>query len=531
MCPKFPIHLFHSRFQLLDSRFSFNMTPSKILFFLCLSFITGIFLQSIIKIPQTFVWGILFLGISIIFISLLISPKKRRSSLFWGYEKMLLVVGFCLFSLVLGIMRFQISEFAISRDQLKALNDQPEKITLTGQIVGEPDVRATSQKLKVQINQTKSLALVTTIRYPEYRYLETIKMTGKLKTPAEFNDFNYRDYLMKDGIYSVMDYPVIEKIPTKIHYTPATFLYEKLLFFKGKLHESINQNFSPPHSALLEGILLGGTSGMDKETKSKMSAVGLTHLTAISGSNVVILSTILMAFLLLLGFWRGQAFYLSATFIWLYVAIAAFPASGVRAAIMGSIFLLAQKLGRQNTTSRVIVLAAALMLFQNPTLLFYDIGFQLSFLASLGIIYGKPLFDYFFRFIENKKVKGFADIFSITLAAQIITLPVIAYNFKQISLVAPLTNLLVIPIIDWIMISGLVAVILGIFSSGLGFIAAIPCWFLLSYFLKVMDIFYQPWAAYPAPNIPVFFIVAYYAGLAATIWFLNKKLKPQFLGF
>ena len=92
-----------------------------------------------------------------------------------------------------------------------------------------------------------------------------------------------------------------------------------------------------------------------------------------------------------MGFWRGQAFYLAVAFIAVYIALIGFPASGVRAAIMGCIALLAQKLGRQNTTSRILVLAGALMLLQNPPLLYYDIGFQLSFLASLGIIHIKPM--------------------------------------------------------------------------------------------------------------------------------------------
>ena len=282
---------------------------------------------------------------------------------------------------------------------------------------------------------------------------------------------------------------------------------------------------------MVEGVILGGTATMPQETKAKFSITGLTHLTAISGSNVVILSTVLMAFLLLLGFWRGQAFYLSVTFIWLYIAIAAFPASGIRAAIMATILLLAQKLGRQNTSARVIVLTATLMLLSNPLLLLYDVGFQLSFLASLGIIYAKPIIDYAFPFAKHEKLKKALDIFSITLAAQLFTLPVIAYNFKNISLVAPLTNLLIIPIIDWIMIFGFLAAFLGIFSNLLGFLFFIPTWMMLAYFLKILDLFSQPWAALYAFSFHWTWIGLYYAMLAMFIWWLNKKMKPDFLGY
>ena len=389
------------------------MTPSKTLLYLCISFIIGIALQSIIKIPQAFVWGFLMCGVLVIVISFL-----RGKHIF-------VVLGFCVLLFVLGIARLQISEFSISADTLGALRDNPAKITLEGNVISEPDVGASTQKIKVKIEKAESIVLVTTVRYPEFHYLDTVQITGKLKTPPMIEDFNYKNYLQKDGIYSVMDFPVVEVIPQEYSHGAGTFLFSKLLQFKGKLRDSINQNFPPPHSALLEGILLGNTSGMDKETKSKMGAVGLTHLTAISGSNVVILVNILMVFLLFLGLWRGQAFYVSAVFIWLYVAIAAFPASGIRAAVMASVFLLAQKLGRQNTTSRVIILAGALMLLQNPMLLIHDVGFQLSFLASMGIIHGKPIIDYFFRFIENKNARFFVDIFSITMAAQVFTFPIV----------------------------------------------------------------------------------------------------------
>ena len=110
--------------------------------------------------------------------------------------------------LVLGITRVQISEFSIENNKLAKLNDAPNKITLIGQIIAEPDARDTSQKLKVKIGE--SIILVTAQRYPEYYYLDTIKITGKLKTPIVFDSFNYKNYLMKDGIYSVMDFPKIE---------------------------------------------------------------------------------------------------------------------------------------------------------------------------------------------------------------------------------------------------------------------------------------------------------------------------------
>lgn len=502
------------------------ISPSKALFYCCVSFVVGIALQSFIKIPQIFLWGFLLLGIFCIIVSF--------------FKKETLIAGFCLLFLVLGIMRLQISEFNILNDKLSSLNDSGDKLTLAGQIISEPNIKDTSQTLRVKIADTQSIVLVTLDRYPEYKYLDEIKITGKLKSPAELEGFNYKNYLAKEGIYSVMGFPKTELIFNGHDHNFFTYPYEKILQFKEKLKKSIQFNFSPPQSFILEGVLLGNDSNMPQETREKLNATGLSHLTAISGSNVIILSGIMMIFLLGLGFWRGQAFYVSLIFIWLYIVITGFPASGVRAVIMASVFLLAQNLGRQNTSSRVIVMAGAVMLLQNPLLLLHDAGFQLSFMASMGIIYLKPIIDNFFRTIAQKfydiqesRLPGkiFLDIVSITLAAQIFTLPLLTYHFENISLVSLATNLLVIPIVDAVMVLGFLAALLGIFSNVLGFIASIPVWLLLSYFIKVMEIFYQPWSVAALENVSWLWLPIYYAVLAFAVKYLEKIQKPKFLGY
>ena len=118
------------------------MTPSKTLFYFCIAFIVGIFLQSIIKIPQIFLWGFLMLGIFIILISLVI---RVNSSSIRGNS---LVLGFCVLFLTLGIIRFQITEFNIENNSLKKLNDGQGKITLIGKIIDGPDLRDSFQKIK-----------------------------------------------------------------------------------------------------------------------------------------------------------------------------------------------------------------------------------------------------------------------------------------------------------------------------------------------------------------------------------------------
>jgi competence protein ComEC len=495
------------------------MSASKILFFLCVSFISGIFLESVIKIPQIFVCGILILGIILIF-----------SDFF--YKKLGFVVGFCLLFLVIGILRMQISEFNIASDKLSKLNGKGQ-ITMTGIISDEPDVRDVSQKLKVKVNLPfkagNSIVLVTAPRYPEYEYLDKIKVAGKMETPMVTDDFNYKDYLLKDHIYSVINFSKIELISRKHSYDIFSYFYEKILFLKEKLSQSIQNNFSPPHSLILEGIILGNNKNMTQDLRDKLNITGLRFLTAISGVHVIILSAILVALLLFLGFSRNWSFYTSIIFIWLYVVITGFTASGIRAATMGSIFIFAEIFGRQNTSSRTIVLTASFMLLQNPLLLIYDIGFQLSFMASLGIIYLKPSISYFLKSIFKEKFKELLDIISVTFTAQIFTLPLMVYNFGMVSLIAPITNILILPVMPWILSFGFLFSICAAISKFLGWVFFLPCYFFIGYFLKVMDLFSQPWMGKSVANVSYIWLLTTYFVIIFITWFLNIKYRHKFL--
>jgi len=495
------------------------MTPSKVLFFLCIAFVAGILLESIVKIPQIFVCGIFVLGIVLVF-----------SSFF--YKKLGFVIGFSFLLLAMGILRVQISEFNIANDKLSQLNGKGP-VVLTGTIINEPDVRDTTQNLKVQITKSKSTVLVTAKKYPDFKYLDEVKLTGKLEAPMETDDGapsgSYKNYLMKDGIYSVMNFPKVELISEEHEYNVLSYLYEKVLFCKQKIRESIQNNFLPPQSSILEGTILGDNGAMTSDLKNKLNITGLRHVIAVSGTHVVILGSIIMSLLLALGFWRTRAFYVVVIFICVYIVLTGLPASGVRAGIMGVLFLLSQKMGRQAMSSRIITLACAVMLLINPLLLVYDVGFQLSFLAVLGLIYLEPIIKRFLLFLTKDKGKDLLGIASATFAAQIFTLPIMVYNFGNISFVSPITNLLVLPIVYWLMVFGFLASIIGIFSSVLGWILSVPCWFLLTYFVKVIDFFSQPWAMKTIQNTHWIWLVILYFVIIFFTGFLNRKYRQEFL--
>jgi len=198
---------------------------------------------------------------------------------------------------------------------------------------------------------------------------------------------------------------------------------------------------------------------------------------------------------------------------------------------MGGLFLLGQKIGRRSVSSRAIVIAAGIMLVINPLLLFYDVGFQLSFLAVLGIIYLSPAFRRWLRFVPEVKFFNFRSILVMTFSAYIFTLPILIYNFGRVSLIGPLTNVLILPFIYWIMIFGFIFSLAGMFWQPLAWILSWPVWFLLTYLLKVVEFFSQPWAARTIENVHWFWLIVSYLILGYLAWYLNKRERLKFLDY
>lgn len=445
------------------------------------------------------------------------------------------IIYFCflIVFLILIIWRYQVIELRIKNNELRKYNDSGKEVTLIGTVVKEPDIREKSIKLTIETrfpfgNRVSSKILATVSRYPEYKYGDELKITGQLQAPPVFEDFNYRDYLKKDGIYSVINFPKIELLSRG----RASAIYAKILVFKNKLRENIYQELSFPQSSILAGMILGDKANIPRDLKDKLNITGLSHIIAISGMNIAILIAILMPLLLGLGLWRSQAFYFSIILISFYIILIGLQASAVRAGIMGGFFLLGQKLGRKSVSSRAIVIAAVIMLVINPLLLFYDIGFQLSFLATLGLIYLAPFFQNLLRFIPQEKFINLREILSLTLAAQIFTLPILIYNFGRISLVAPLTNILILSIVSLLMIFGVLLALLGVIWQPLAWLLSFPCWFLLTYFLKIVDLFSKPsWAAINFENVHWFWLIISYMILGFLTWRLTKRQKLKFLNY
>jgi len=400
----------------------------------------------------------------------------------------------------------------------------PEQGIFIGQIIKEPDQKSNHINLTIKTEIGK--VLVTTNSYPEYNYGDVLKISGKLQIPTIFEDFNYKNYLAKDKIYFVMYYPKIEIVERN----KGNPIFSAILKFKNNLIEKIETIMPFPEVSILEGIILGNKQIFSEKIKNNLSITGTSHITAISGMNIVIISGIVMFVLIGLGLWRKQAFYISLVLIFLFIIMVGAPASAVRAGIMGAILLYAQKIGRLSNAARIMVFAGAIMLIFNPLLLRYDIGFQLSFLAVLGLIYIKPIFDEKWRtWLKKEKISPVLEIIDTTIAAQVSVLPILVYNFGNISFVAPITNVLIVPFIQFFTILGLIFIGGTAIWLFIGKILVWPIYLGSLYILKIIDWFSQiPWASKQISNLHWIWIIVYYVLLIGLLCIYKRKNKLEF---
>ncbi|MCL4360035.1 ComEC/Rec2 family competence protein [Patescibacteria group bacterium] len=278
----------------------------------------------------------------------------------------------------------------------------------------------------------------------------------------------------------------------------------------------LGQLLPEPHAGLLAGILFGTRASLPRDLTQELITSGTIHIIALSGMNISLV-TAMVGTTLLRWFSRRIASLLSVIFIIGFVWFIGPSPSVIRAAIMGILSLLAVVFGRQRWTLFFWLVAGASMLLYRPAWL-TDLSFELSVLATLGIIlFGgggnaapgihkdgatscsdEPADNphpSFFRLVRSVLIhagetagRTLRDDLQVTLAAQVFTIPLILIVFHRISLVSPLSNLLIGFLIAPLTIAGWAAAVLGFFVLPLGIPAAWICWVWLEYLLTVVRV-------------------------------------------
>jgi competence protein ComEC len=470
------------------------MTKSKIFLFLMIAFILGVGSGSFFDISEEIV-----LIIAIITISM-VAVFYRRGSMVLSFPAAL--GAFLILAFSIGILRFDISE---SKTRvLTNFNDNNAKIELAGYISGEPKRLVDKQRFVVLVKEIRSAdyiaftnekVLVTTELYPEFSYGSLISIDGKLQSPKNFDDFDYINYLSKDGIFSLSYYPKISEISQDDFWNSEEIsffenlkigLFKNIFKVKKAFEESIERAIAEPNASLINGVILGSRQNIPQDLKEAFSKTGTTHILAISGYNITIVG-LYISFLFMFFMRRQKAFWFTVLGIILFTILTGASASVVRAAIMSILVLLAYREGRFYNMTNSLVFAGLIMVILNPKILRFDVGFQLSFLATAGLIYLAP-------FIREKLERmpnfwNFKENFIATASAQLMVLPVILYNFGSFSFLSLPVNVLILPAVPITMFFGFLAGISGLVWQDFGQIIGPIAWLLAEYEILTVKLF------------------------------------------
>ena len=452
-------------------------------------------------------------------------------------------IAFNLLAFLLGAGRLLVAQPAITPTHIAWYNDG-NSLTLTAKIIDEPDVRDTYTNLRVEAQRIRlkngeehpveGLVLLRTARYPEYRYGDTLEIFGKPETPPVFEGFSYKDYLARFGIHSMMRRGKI----TLLHPQTGFSLYTAIYRFKEKAHQVINRMLSEPEAALLNGILLGIQSGIPRDLYDQFNATGASHVIVISGSNI----SLLVGLLLLAGqkaIGKRNAFFLALAGVAAYTAMVGADAAVVRAALMGVLFILAMYVGRPNVVLNTLFVSALLMTLYNPLTL-WDVGFQLSFLATLGLVTLVSPLEHGAAALLNRlgvtSLPRAASVLNeallVTIAAQIITTPLIIYQFGRFSAVSLLTNFLIVPVQPLVMIFGGLATLAGLIWLPLGQLVAWAAWLPLAWTIWMVQWTANfSWAQFELPAMPFWLMALLYLTLAAAVWAIGHPAERRRLPF
>lgn len=324
--------------------------------------------------------------------------------------------------------------------------------------------------------------------YQDFSYGDRIEILGKLDRVKNFlPDFDYEAYLAKDEIY----YQFRDPKMVLVSRGQGSWVREKLYSIKNSFLENLNKVIPEPESALLGGIVVGAKSSLGEEILDEWRKVGLIQVVVLSGYNISVVADAVAQVLAFLP--MGLRIGFGSLAIVLFSMMTGGGATVVRAAIMALLALLARATGKLYVSGTALLVGGLLIVLYNPKTLVFDTSFQLSFLATAGLIFLSPIIEKFlfglFDDSSNKIFSSFINILSATIAAQLAVFPLIAYKMGMISLVAIPANILVSPLVPLTMFLGFLIGLFGFISYLLSLPFAYFAYILLAYDLKVAHLF------------------------------------------
>lgn len=434
------------------------------LFLLVICFILGIFFQEKVVLSGVWVSGLLIGALVLSAFSFLIKKFWRRNS----QNALLCLLFFCV-----GIFLHHSKRYEMPDLKLKSSE------TVVMKLSKKLNSNLKNKRYEVEAwTGEKHFGMVVSVPNEEKelefgKYYRAKTLLYIVEPLAYDFQFDYRKYLSRKGIF------VSGYLPEGFEEAenPELGFNEKIQ--KGRqilLHRIDEIKISPHSREFLKGIILADRTEMDEQTVSDFNRTGLVHLLAISGSHMVILffAFLFTVNLVLRKRYRRLSIVLALVFIWCFSIFIDYGSSVMRSCIMLSVYYVYVLLQRKPSLVHAMALAAFILLVYDTNQLF-DVGFQMSFAAVLGIFWlNQPLLSLFPENLRRHSVfRFFVSIFTITLSAQMATLPLVLYYFHQFSLVSVAANIVIIPFSEIVIVFSLILTLIIAFGWNLPFLFGI----------------------------------------------------------
>ena len=409
-------------------------------------------------------------------------------------------------------------------------------VGVRGAVLGDPKRTEEGQQLVLSVSAAQrggrwlpyeGQVLIKLPPYPAYGYGQRLEARGVLQTPRaaeRAGDFDYRAYLARKGIFALMNKPRVQVQPGEA----GSGALRALLAFRGSCQAALLRALPEPQASLAVGILLGLQASIPDDVYATFSATGTSHILVVSGWNMTIVSTMLVAGAARLRLGRWLAFGVTLAVIWTYSVFVGFTPTVIRAALMASLALLARTSDRQSEPWTLLAVACWGMVVVDPNTL-WDLGFQLSAAATASLFaYGKGTERLLKRFppLRWEALAFVCEALTATLAAQILALPIILFSFGNLSLIAPFANVLLVPVVPYAMLLGTVALVGALVWLPLGQWLATGAYLVLAWLTEGARVLAQvPYAAVQLPPFPLWVLLAYYvAVIGGWLWARRERV-------
>ncbi len=366
-----------------------------------------------------------------------------------------------------------------------------ERVELVGYVSEEPIYKHEYARVIFRVDSQESfLVQSNTSRFPRLEVGQVCTIAGNLVEPESFEGFDYKAFLRNRRIYYIVRYPILNCSDER----EGFFLKNSLMDFKRKVRSIVESKLTEPQASLFLGVLFGEKRVFEEDFGEALRVASITHIIVASGYNVSIIFLGINKIFFFVS--KRPRTLLTIFLIWLYCVLAGLSPSIIRATIMLSLTLLAVYYGVVSNINIVFFTSAFIFVLIDPRII-KEIGFLLSISATGGLIYITPILDAYIQKILDftipfERLKGsiykfLQNYFIPSLACTIITMPIIAYSFQKISIIGVVTNILILPVLEYTLILGFITLFFNLFSSYISQILFLVIWAQLKYFELIVD--------------------------------------------